>query len=109
MQIRAAIGLVTAFTAGMGLVPMSAQAVCQQTLYAERAYSDGTNVQFLGRVNSADTFFYLAETTNGLFADIIFAGVAQRNRLFVTGNAQSCPTTGDARDMGNILEIYQQP
>jgi hypothetical protein len=109
MRTRTGVGLVAAFTIGMAFVPMSANAACTQTIYADRAYSDGTMAHVLGRVQSADNFAYSADTTNALFAEIIFASVAHRNRLYITGNAGSCPTTGDVRDMGTILEIYQQP
>jgi hypothetical protein len=109
MQTKTTIGLVAAFTAGMALVPMSAKAICLQTFYAERGYSDGTMVQVLGHVNTTDDFAYYAETTNALFSDLIFAAVAQRNRIFVVGNATSCPTTGTLRNIGTVLELYQQP
>jgi hypothetical protein len=116
MQIRTAI--VVAFTAGMALVPVSAKALCQQDIYADRAFSpDGTTIQVLGRVDSitdpnapnAFTFAFFAETTNALFANLIFAAVASHNRLFVIGAAPTCPTTGQFRDMGTILQIVQQP
>jgi hypothetical protein len=79
MQIRAAI--VAAFTAGMALVPMSAKAICQQEIYADRGFTDGTNAQVLGRISSAldpnaFSYGYFAATTNALFAHLIFAAVA---------------------------------
>jgi hypothetical protein len=112
MQIRAAI--VAAFTAGMALVPMSAKAVCQQEIYADRGFTDGTNSQVLGRVSSAVdpnafTYGYFATTANALFSNLIFAAVANHNRLFVVADAQTCPTTGQFRLMGNILQVFQQP
>jgi hypothetical protein len=112
MQIRAAI--VAAFTAGMALVPMSAKAVCQQEIYADRATLDGTTTQILGRVSSAVDinafqYAYYATTTNALFSNLIFAAVANHNRLFIVADTQTCPTTGEFRTMGNILEITQQP
>jgi hypothetical protein len=114
MQIRAAIGVVAAFTAGMVLVPMSAKAICQQSFYADRAFSDGTTVQVLGRTDSTVdpnvfTYAYVAETDKALFANMIFAAVASHNRLFVIGNAATCPTTGQFRDIGTIVELFQQP
>src|SRR5215831_16738115 len=107
MQTKTAIGLAAVFTAGIALFPMSAQAVCQQVIYADRAYTDQTQVQILGRVASTDEFAYFANTTNTLVANLIVAAVAQRNRVFIVGNAQSCPTTGALRNVGTILEIYQ--
>jgi hypothetical protein len=114
MQIRAAIGVVAAFTAGMVLVPMSAKAICEQEFYADRAFSDGTNINVLGRTDTtvdsnAFTYAYVAETTNALFANMIFAAVASHNRIFVIGNAQTCPTTGQFRDIGTIVQLFQQP
>lgn len=114
MQTRTAIGLVAAFTAGMALVPMSAKAICQQEIYADRGFSDGTGTQILGRISSAVdvnsfSYGYFATTTNPLLSNLIFSAVANHNRLFVVGNAQSCPTTGVFRDMGTIIQITQQP
>jgi len=109
MQTRTAIALVAAFTAGMALVPMSAKAICQQTIYAERSFTDGTNGQIIGHVITVDTFAWIATTTNPVISSVIFAAVANRNTVFIVGDAASCPTTGDLRAIGNILQIFQQP
>ena len=114
MHTRTATALVAAFTAGMALVPMSAKAICQQEVYADRAFSDGANSQVLGRVSSAVdpnafSYGYYATTTNPVFSALIFAAVANHNRLFIVGDAQTCPTTGEFRLIGNILQAFQQP
>ena len=114
MQTRTAIGLVAALTAIMALVPTSAKALCQQQIYADRGFSDGTTAQILGRTDSvmdpnAFAFAYLADTTNALLANQIFAAVANHNRVFIVANATSCPTTGQFRDMGTIIQMSQQP
>ena len=114
MQSQTRVGLVAAFTVGMALVPMSAKAICQQEIYADRAFTDGANTQVLGRISSAVdpnafTYGYFATTTNALFSNLIFAAVAHHNRLFIVGDAQTCPTTGEFRLMGNILQVFQQP
>jgi hypothetical protein len=109
MKTRTAVVLVAAFTAGMALVPMSAKAICQQTIYAERGLSDGTNAQVLGHFSSIDDHVFFATTTNAQFAGLIWAAVAQRNTIIVFGNAATCPTTGTLRDMGTILTIIQNP
>ena len=114
MHTKTATALVAAFTAGMALVPMSAKAICQQEIYADRGFTDGANSQVLGRVSSAldpnaFSYGYFATTTNALFSNLIFAAVANHNRLFIVGDAQTCPTTGEFRLMGNILQVFQQP
>jgi hypothetical protein len=101
MQTRTAIGFAAAFTAGMALVPMSAKAICQQEIYADRGFSDGTNAQILGRLSSVDDV--------PLFANQIFAATANHNRVFVVASATSCPTTGALRDMGTIIQIFINP
>jgi hypothetical protein len=117
-QIRVAI--VVAFTAGMALVPVSAKALCQAELYADHSFSDGANAQVIGRTDAvADivgdkaangfTYAYTAETTNPVFANQIFAAVAGHNRLYIIGSAAACPATGQFRDMGNIIQLFQQP
>jgi hypothetical protein len=114
MQTRTAIGPVAAFTAGMALVPMSAKAICQQEIYADRGFTDGASSQVLGRVSSAldpnaFSYGYFATTTNPVFSNLIFAAVAHHNRLFIVADAQTCPTTGEFRLMGNILQVFQEP
>jgi hypothetical protein len=117
MQTRTSIGLVAAFTAGMALVPMSAKAICQQTIRAEHSFSDGTNTQVLGHVTTTDPFTYFASTTNAVISNLIFAAVANRNTVLIIGDAAGCPpppTTvpvpaGTALGMGTILQIFQQP
>jgi hypothetical protein len=88
---------------------MSAKAVCTQIIYADRSFSDGATAQIVGRANTTDNFAYFASTTNAQIADLIFAAVAQRNRVYVVGSAANCPATGDLRDIGNVLQIFQQP
>src|SRR5262245_30348803 len=90
MQTKTAVGLAAVVTVGIALFPMSAKAVCQQTIYAERAHSDGSQVQILGHVASTDEFAYFATTADGV-SELISAAVAQRNRVLIVGNAQSCP------------------
>jgi hypothetical protein len=109
MQTRTGIGFVAALIAGMAVLPTPAKAVCTLTIYAETAYSDGSTARVFGHVTAGDQFNYVAETTNALFANLIFAATASHNRLYITGSAQNCPTTGTFRDIGNILEIYQNP
>jgi hypothetical protein len=108
MQTRTVV-LAAAFSAGMALVPISAKAVCTQVFYAQRGFSDGTTAQILGRVNAIDTFAFFANTTNAQLANLIFAAVAHHNRVVVIGDAGSCPTTGNERFMGNVVQIFQEP
>jgi hypothetical protein len=117
MKTRTTVALAASFTAGMALVPMSAKAICQQTISADHSFSDGTTTQVLGRVNVPDPFTYFASTTNAVLSSLIFAAVANRSTLFIIGDAASCPpapTTvpvpaGTSLSMGNILQIFQQP
>ena len=117
MQIRTSIALAAAFTAGMALVPMSARAVCQQTIYAEFSFTDGTNTQIAGRPNLSTPYTYLAVTTSPVISAQIFAAVAHRSLVSIVGDVASCPpipTTvpvpaGTSLDIGNILQIFQYP
>ena len=109
MRTRIAVGLVAAFAAGMPLVPMSAKAFCTQTIYAERAASDGNITSILGRNTATNNFFWDAFTTNDQLAELIFSAVAQHNRVEVTGDAASCPAIGPSRAMGVITLMVQQP
>lgn len=116
MKFRTSIALAAVFTAGMALVPMSAKAICQQQIYADYSFTDGTNTSILGRPNITTPFAYLATTTNPTISHLIFAAIAHRNIVYIVGDAQSCPTppttvpaAGMQLSIGNILQIFQQP
>jgi hypothetical protein len=116
MKIKTAIAMSAVFTAGMALVPMSAKAICQQQIYADYSFTDGTNTTILGRPNITTPFAYQATTTNPVISSAIFAAVAHRNTVFIVGDAQSCPpppatvpTAGMQLSIGNILQIFQNP
>jgi hypothetical protein len=100
------IGLLTGFTA---VLPSPTEAACTRTIYAERAETDGTNTQVLGRVSSVNATLWFATTDDPEFARIIAAAVAQRNRLEVTGDAANCQGIGNVRDLGKITRLTQQP
>src|SRR5438045_3193943 len=110
MHTRTSIGLAAAFTAGMALVPMSAKAICQQTISADHSFTNRTDSQILGRVTVTDPFTYFASTTNAIISSLIFAAMANRSTVLVIGDAASCPpppTTvpvpaGTSLNMGNI-------
>ena len=100
----------------MALVPMSAKAICQQTIYADYSFTDGTNTLILGRPNITTPFTYQASTTNPVISNLISTAVAHRSTVFIIGDAASCPTppatvpaAGMQLNMGNILQIFQQP
>jgi hypothetical protein len=124
MQIRTAI--VAAFTAGMALVPMPAKAICDQTIYADYAFTDGTTTQIVGHPlmgippnpgTILIPYTYSSVTEKPIIASLIFAAVANRNPVRVIGDAGACPpppTTvpvpnGTILSMGNILQIIQYP
>lgn len=100
------IGLLTGFAAAL---PSTAEAVCTQTIYAERSEVNGVTTQVMGRLLSNSVILWFANTTDPEFARTIVAAVAQRNRLTVIGDAASCPTTGTFRFQGNIRGLIQQP
>jgi hypothetical protein len=114
MKTRTAIGFLAAFTAGMALVPMSAKAVCQKEIYADRGFSNGTATEILGRVSTGEdptafSFVYMAATTSPVFANQIFAATANHNRVAVIGDVGACPTTGAIRNLGTIIQLYINP
>jgi hypothetical protein len=117
MQTRTTIALAAAFTVGMALVPMSAKAICQQMIYADYSFTDGTNTLIIGHSNISTPFTYSATTTNPVISALIFAAVAHRTPVLVIGDAQSCPTTpttvpapaGIQLSIGNIIQIFQYP
>ena len=116
MKIKTAITLTAVFTAGMALAPMSAKAICQQQIYADYSFTDGTNTTIIGRPNITTPFAYQATTTNALISHLIFAAVAHSNTVYIVGDAQSCPTppttvpaAGMQLSIGNILQIFQNP
>jgi hypothetical protein len=102
MLIGPLTGLTTVFASPV-------EATCIQTIYAERAETNGSTTQVMGRTLSNSSILWFANTTDQEFARMITAAVAQRNRLMVTGNAIACPTTGTLRLQGNITSLVQQP
>jgi len=91
------------------LGPTPAQATCTQTLYCERAFTDGAFHQLVGRTTSTATIIWFCSTGDPEIADVFFNCTADRNRVQVTGNASSCATTGTFRSLGTCLNIFQQP
>lgn len=109
MKTLIATTLGAALTATMALLSTPAHATCTQIIYAERAFSTGTGATVYGRTTSTSTVIWLGGTANATLADLIFAAVAQRNRIQITGNATVCPTTGTFLSVGTISSIVQQP
>jgi hypothetical protein len=116
MKIRTSIALAAIFTAGIALVPMSAKAICQQQIYADWSFTDGTNTAIIGHPNIIAPFTYSASTTNPIISSEIFAAVAHHNTVFIVGDATSCPTpptsvpaAGTQLNLGHILQIFQNP
>jgi hypothetical protein len=93
----------------MALLSTPAHAVCTQIIYAERAFSTGAGATIYGRTTSTATIIWLGGTASPTLADLIFAAVAQRNRVQITGNAATCSTAGTLRSVGTITSIIQQP
>jgi hypothetical protein len=91
------------------LGPSSAQALCNQLLYAERSFTDGVTTQIVGRTDAVSTIIWFANTTDPELSRAITAAVSAHNRVFVQGDAASCPTTGVFRFMGNVTIIVINP
>jgi len=100
--------VLTSLMAAVILGPAVAQAACTQTIYAERAFTNGAVTQILGRTSSTSTTLWFATTADPEFANMINNAVSNRNRVQVTGNATSCPT-GTALFMGTITSMLMSP
>jgi hypothetical protein len=125
MKLNTTITLAAVFTAGMALVPMPAKAICDQTFYADYAFTDGTTAQIVGHPVTAIPppgtilipYTYSAESGKPVIASLIFAAVASRNPVRVIGDVGTCPpppTTvpapnGTVLNLGNIIQIIQYP
>ena len=109
MKTLVVLILLLGFLMGGMVVVKPAEAACGQTIYADRAYSTGGVTYVYGRTSSLATQIYYWNTANAVLANMIFNAVAQRNRLFVLGNATACPTTGTTLFGGTIQYMYQQP
>ena len=110
MKTLARIAFGAVFAALTTIVSMSAaDATCSLEIYANRAYSNGNVTYFYGATSSTSTFSYYAGTQNATLASAVFAATAQRNKVFVTGNIASCPTTGSLRYIGTITSVYISP
>lgn len=95
----------------MAFTPIVANATCSQTIYAERAYTNGTTTYLYGRTSSTAFVIWYGSTTDDTIANAIFASVAQRNRVLFNGSTTTCPSpsTGSYGYVGTINYLYQQP
>jgi hypothetical protein len=108
-QLLAATLLLGPLTGLPTVAPPPVEAACIQTIYAERAETNGSVTQVQGRNHSTRPILRVASTTDQEFARMIAVAVAQRNRLTVTGSATACPTTGTLRLQGNVTTLVLQP
>ena len=99
------LGLVLAVLAGFS----DARASCSVTVYADRAYTDGSTTYVWGRMNSLDSAFYFGVTQNSTLASLIFSATAQHSRILITGNVSTCPTSGTSRYVGILFYAYLTP
>lgn len=105
---RVTFGLV--FAALTSIVPMSAaNATCSLEIYADRAYSDGSLAYVYGSTTSLGSFYVYGDTGNSMLASLFFAATAQRTKIYVTGSAASCPTSGTSRYIGLISSAAISP
>ncbi|HEY1301145.1 MAG TPA: hypothetical protein VGF07_11660 [Stellaceae bacterium] len=109
MKTPLAATLAAAATAAMALLSTPVHASCTQIIYAERAFSTGASTTIYGRTTSTSTIIWLGTTGNPTLANLIFAAVAQRNRVQISGNATTCGTAGTLRTVGTVTSIIQQP
>lgn len=89
--------------------PMTAQAVCTQVGEAVRAVQTGTVANLYLRNSPLGTIVWFGQALDTRLMNAAVAAAAGRQRVIVTGNATTCPTTGDLRSLGTITQIIINP
>ena len=87
----------------------AANAVCAVEIYADRAFSNGSVTSIYGRTGTINTFNYYGITDNPTLANLIFAATAGHTKVIISGNASSCPGSGDLRFVGVLSYAFLVP
>ena len=96
----------TSLTA-MALIPTTASASCVAQVYANEDFVAPTYSYFYGEPYGAgNTYTYYGYTTSSQIAGGLASATASHNRVYVVGDAASCPTSGTYRYIGTILYFY---
>ncbi len=97
----------------VGLMPIASQAGCNQTGKLVRVKmkddgSKGSHILYM-RVETTDTFYYIAKTADDDLATLAATLAAMQTRVQVSGSASSCPVTGTKRSMGKVKQLIAIP
>jgi hypothetical protein len=89
----------------------SASATCAQTGGIARVTATpGATVTTIYIRNSAlSTVFWTATTTDQKIVNLAAAAAANNRRVAITGNAATCPTTGNLRPIGVVVQFILGP
>jgi hypothetical protein len=91
------------------LAPMTAQAVCVVSGEAVRAVQNATSALLYLRSTPLSTIVWFGGTVDTDLMNAAVTAAAGRQRVTMTSNATSCPTTGDLRSVGTITQIIINP
>lgn len=97
----------------VGLTPAASQAACEATgtVVSVRLKGDqgrGPNWIYM-RKSIYHSHHYKVKTGNPTLAATAAELALQQTRVRVTGSAKTCPTEGDSRAMGKLVEIIVVP
>lgn len=103
-QLLSAIGVVIASVASF-----SANATCTRTGEIVRVSNFASSSIMYLRSTSLTNFYYRGTVTDLDLRGAVNDAVVNRNKVQLTGNASSCPTSGSSRNMGTITTVRLHP
>ena len=109
-----AIALVvgTVLIATLSLLPTPAHAFCTQggSIVSIFAQPDtALSTIFLRNSGQSSTFVWVAFTSDDKMLATALSALQGQTRVAMTGDAASCPTAGESRQMGTALVISLNP
>jgi len=104
--------LFTALAIGiMGLVPMTAEAVCSVNGYVDKVSAKPSTAvsNVFVRRNSLGGTLWKGSTSDTRVVSAALDAVTNRAYVKIEGNATGCPTTGTIRIIGTINKLILAP
>jgi hypothetical protein len=61
------------------------------------------------RLNARDNYYWYGITSDAKLIDAAISALTNRTKIYITGNASSCPTSGSSRYIGTVTYLAISP